>query len=77
MPSWQPHMAGSLQSQDWANRAMAGWGRMGEGLAVAVKEPRGLSGQRCYWWPDHPLAYLWSGDMVQEEMKGQDGSLEK
>lgn len=39
---------------------------MGEGLAVAVEEPRGLSGQRCYWWPDHPLAYLWSGDMVQE-----------
>lgn len=48
---------------------------MGKGLAVAVQEWKGLSGQRCYWWPDHPLAYLWSGDMVQEEMKGQDGSL--
>lgn len=23
------------------------------------------------------MAYLWSGDMVQEEMKGQDGSLKK
>lgn len=64
------------------DQAMASLGRTGRGLAVAVWEPRGMPGQRCGTggsplWLDHPLAYLWARDIVQMEMRAQDGSLEK